>query len=72
MLVGPVTNLLYQAMAEANIETLTPSGANERRIVTSPHRSTTIGKEYGELGGHYTVFIIPSSSPILLVGESCG
>ena len=48
---------LYQAMAEANIETLNAVRANERRIVTScPHCFTTIGKEYGELGGHYTVF----------------
>jgi Fe-S oxidoreductase len=44
-------------MAEANIETLNAAKANERRIVTScPHCFTTIGKEYGELGGHYTVF----------------
>ena len=48
---------LYQGMAEANIETLNAAKANERRIVTScPHCFTTIGKEYGELGGHYTVF----------------
>ncbi len=48
---------LFQAMAEANIETLNAAGANERRIVTScPHCFTTIGKEYGEMGGHYTVF----------------
>jgi len=48
---------LFQAMAEANIETLNAAKANERRIVTScPHCFTTIGKEYGELGGHYQVF----------------
>ena len=48
---------LFQAMAEANIETLNAAKANERRIVTScPHCFTTIGKEYGELGGHYTTF----------------
>lgn len=48
---------LFQAMAEANIETLDAAKANERRIVTScPHCFTTIGKEYGEMGGHYTVF----------------
>jgi Fe-S oxidoreductase len=48
---------LYQAMAEANIETLNAAGADKKRIVTScPHCFTTIGKEYGELGGHYTVF----------------
>jgi Fe-S oxidoreductase len=48
---------LYQAMAEANIETLNAAGADKKRIVTScPHCFTTIGKEYGEMGGHYTVF----------------
>ncbi len=48
---------LYQAMAEANIETLNAIGADKKRIVTScPHCFTTIGKEYGELGGHYQVF----------------
>ena len=48
---------LFQAMAEANIETLDAAGASSRRIVTScPHCFTTIGKEYGELGGHYQVF----------------
>ncbi len=44
-------------MAEANIETLNAAGADKKRIVTScPHCFTTIGKEYGELGGRYTVF----------------
>ena len=48
---------LYWEMAQANIETLNAAGANEKRIVTScPHCFTTIGKEYGELGGHYEVF----------------
>ncbi len=48
---------LYFEMASGNIETLNAAGANERRIVTScPHCFTTIGKEYGELGGNYTVF----------------
>lgn len=48
---------LFQAMAEANIETLNAAGADKKRIVTScPHCFSTIGKEYGELGGHYTVF----------------
>jgi Fe-S oxidoreductase len=47
---------LYWEMAQANIETLNTAGANEKRIVTScPHCFTTIGKEYGELGGHYEV-----------------
>jgi Fe-S oxidoreductase len=44
-------------MALGNIETLNAAGADKKRIVTScPHCFTTIGKEYGELGGHYTVF----------------
>lgn len=48
---------LFQAMAEANIETLNAIGADKKRIVTScPHCFTTIGKEYQELGGHYHVF----------------
>ncbi len=48
---------LYWEMAQANIETLNAAGANEKRIVTScPHCFTTIGKEYGELGGQYQVF----------------
>jgi len=48
---------LYWEMAQGNIETLNAAGADKRRIVTScPHCFTTIGKEYGELGGHYQVF----------------
>jgi Fe-S oxidoreductase len=48
---------LYYEMALGNIETLNAAGADKKRIVTScPHCFTTIGKEYGELGGHYTVF----------------
>lgn len=48
---------LFQALAETNIETLNAAKANERRIVTScPHCFTTVGKEYGEMGGNYTVF----------------
>ncbi len=48
---------LFYEMAMGNIETLNAAGAHERRILTScPHCFTTIGKEYGELGGHYTVF----------------
>ena len=47
---------LYWEMAQANIETLNAAGADKKRIVTScPHCFTTIGKEYGELGGHYEV-----------------
>ncbi len=48
---------LYWEMAQGNIETLNAAGADKKRIVTScPHCFTTIGKEYGELGGHYEVF----------------
>lgn len=48
---------LYYEMALGNIETLNAAGADKKRIVTScPHCFTTIGKEYGELGGHYDVF----------------
>ncbi len=48
---------LYYEMAMGNIETLNAAGANQKKIVTScPHCFTTIGKEYGELGGHYKVF----------------
>ncbi len=48
---------LYFEMATGNIETLNAAGADKKRIVTScPHCFTTIGKEYGELGGHYDVF----------------
>jgi Fe-S oxidoreductase len=48
---------LYWEMAQANIETLNDAGADKKRIVTScPHCFTTIGKEYGELGGKYQVF----------------
>jgi Fe-S oxidoreductase len=44
-------------MAQGNIATLNEAGADKKRIVTScPHCFTTIGKEYGELGGHYEVF----------------
>jgi Fe-S oxidoreductase len=48
---------LFYEMAMGNIETLNAAGADQRRIVTScPHCFTTIGKEYGELGGNYQVF----------------
>ncbi len=48
---------LYWEMAQGNIEILNEAGADKKRIVTScPHCFTTIGKEYGELGGHYEVF----------------
>jgi len=48
---------LYWEMAQGNIEILNEAGADKKRIVTScPHCFTTIGKEYGELGGHYEIF----------------
>ena len=48
---------LFFEMASANIETLNAAKAHERKIVTScPHCFTTIGKEYGEFGGHYQVY----------------
>lgn len=48
---------LFYELAQGNIETLNAIGAHKKRIVTScPHCFTTIGKEYGELGGHYQVF----------------
>ncbi|MCA9933181.1 MAG: (Fe-S)-binding protein [Ardenticatenaceae bacterium] len=48
---------LYYEMAMGNIDTLNSAKANERKIVTScPHCFTTIGKEYGELGGHYQTY----------------
>jgi len=48
---------LFYEMALGNIENLNAAGAQEKRILTScPHCFTTIGKEYGELGGNYTVF----------------
>lgn len=48
---------LYFEMATGNIETLNAAKANERKIVTScPHCLTTIGREYGELGGNYKTY----------------
>lgn len=48
---------VFFAMASANIETLNNYKVNERLIVTScPHCFTALGKEYGQLGGHYKVF----------------
>lgn len=48
---------LFYEMAMGNIETLNAAGADKKKIVTScPHCFTTIGQEYGELGGHYTVY----------------
>jgi Fe-S oxidoreductase len=48
---------LFYEMAQGNIEVLNEAGADKKRIVTScPHCFSTIGKEYGEFGGHYDVF----------------
>lgn len=48
---------LYFELASQNIETLNGIGADKKKIVTScPHCLSTIGGEYGELGGHYTVY----------------
>ncbi|MCP5097234.1 MAG: (Fe-S)-binding protein, partial [Chloroflexi bacterium] len=48
---------LYYEMALGNIETLNAAGVDKKRVVTScPHCFTALGKEYGELGGHYHVF----------------
>ncbi len=48
---------LYYEMAMGNIETLNAAGADKKKMVTTcPHCFTTIGKEYGELGGHYDIY----------------
>ncbi|MEM7334122.1 MAG: (Fe-S)-binding protein [Chloroflexota bacterium] len=48
---------LYFELASQNIEVLNEVGADKKKIVTScPHCLSTIGGEYGELGGHYTVY----------------
>ncbi|MDQ3250161.1 MAG: (Fe-S)-binding protein, partial [Chloroflexota bacterium] len=45
---------LFYEMAKANIETL--NQVNPKRIVTTcPHCLHTLGKEYAQYGGHYTV-----------------
>ena len=45
---------LFEVMAKANIELL--NGAGVTRIITMcPHCLQTLGKEYGEFGGHYEV-----------------
>jgi Fe-S oxidoreductase len=48
---------LFYELAMGNIETLNAAGVDKKRIVTScPHCFTTLGKEYKELGGDYTVY----------------
>ena len=45
---------LYFEMASANVETLNEV-APKRIVATCPHCLQTLGKEYGQLGGHYDV-----------------
>jgi Fe-S oxidoreductase len=47
---------VFQILAGANIETLNRYGMGERTIVTAcPHCFNTIGNEYGQLGGSFTI-----------------
>jgi Fe-S oxidoreductase len=47
---------LFFEMAQANIEMLNTIGADKKRIVTGcPHCLHTLGKEYADYGGNYTV-----------------
>jgi Fe-S oxidoreductase len=47
---------VFQMLAAANVETLNRYGMGERTIVTAcPHCFNTIGNEYGQLGGSFTV-----------------
>jgi Fe-S oxidoreductase len=47
---------LYQQLAAENIDTLTHYGMEERTIITAcPHCMNTIGTEYRQLGGTFTV-----------------
>ncbi|HXV42321.1 MAG TPA: (Fe-S)-binding protein, partial [Anaerolineae bacterium] len=47
---------LFFEMAQANIELLNSIGADQKRIVAScPHCLHTLGKEYADLGGNFTV-----------------
>ena len=48
---------LFYELAMSNIETLNAAGVDKKQIVTScPHCFTTLGKEYKELGGDYSVY----------------
>jgi len=48
---------LFYELAMSNIKTLNAAGVDKKQIVTScPHCFTTLGKEYKELGGDYTVY----------------
>jgi Fe-S oxidoreductase/nitrate reductase gamma subunit len=47
---------VFQMLASGNVETLNRYGMGERTIVTAcPHCFNTIGNEYGQLGGSYSV-----------------
>lgn len=47
---------VYQILASGNVETLNRYGMGERTIVTAcPHCFNTIGNEYGQLGGQFTI-----------------
>jgi len=47
---------VYQILAQGNVETLNRYGMGDRTIVTAcPHCFNTIGNEYGQFGGRYTV-----------------
>ncbi len=48
---------LFYEMAKANIEMLNPimGGKTKRIVTTCPHCLHTLGKEYGQYGGHYEV-----------------
>ena len=47
---------VFQILAGQNIETLNRYGMGERTIVTAcPHCFNTIGNEYGQLGGTFTI-----------------
>jgi Fe-S oxidoreductase len=47
---------VFQMLAMGNVETLDRYGMSKRTIVTAcPHCFNTIGNEYGQLGGHYSI-----------------
>jgi Fe-S oxidoreductase len=47
---------VFQILASGNVETLNRYGMDKRTIVTAcPHCFNTIGNEYGQLGGSYSV-----------------
>ncbi|MFL5643625.1 MAG: (Fe-S)-binding protein [Chloroflexota bacterium] len=47
---------VFQMLAMGNVDTLDRYGMSKRTIVTAcPHCFNTIGNEYGQLGGHYSI-----------------